>query len=144
QINSVQQLLESDVHTLEAQVRQLVLRNDLNSHETDLAKFKADEASLRKRKDELDDQLQSLEAAHDSAGSASLMLLEREADVARKSLSEKENTIRTLQQQATDAGLAFDFSATGLDELRANAARTLQQLSSITHDAQTVEYEAMA
>lgn len=144
QINSVQQLLESEVHTLEAQVRQLVLRNDLDSHESDLAKFKADEASLRQRKDELDDQLQSLEAAHDSAGSASLMLLEREADVARKSLSEKENIIRTLQQQATDAGLAFDFSATGLDELRANAARTLQQLSSITHDAQTVEYEAMA
>ncbi|MGO2430099.1 MAG: ATP-binding protein [Glutamicibacter arilaitensis] len=144
QINSVQQLLESEVHTLEAQVRQLVLRNDLDSHESNLAKFKADEASLRQRKDELDDQLQSLEAAHDSAGSASLMLLEREADVARKSLSEKENIIRTLQQQATDAGLAFDFSATGLDELRANAARTLQQLSSITHDAQTVEYEAMA
>ncbi|WP_417366662.1 ATP-binding protein [Glutamicibacter arilaitensis] len=144
QINSVQQLLESEVHTLEAQVRQLVLRNDLDSHESDLAKFKADEASLRQRKDELDDQLQSLEAAHDSAGSASLMLLEREADVARKSLSEKENIIRTLQQQATDAGLAFDFSATGLDELRANAARTQQQLSSITHDAQTVEYEAMA
>lgn len=144
QINSVQQLLESEVHTLEAQVRQLVLRNDLDSHESDLAKFKADEASLRQRKDELDDQLQSLEAAHDSAGSASLMLLEREADVARKSLSEKESIIRTLQQQATDAGLAFDFSATGLDELRANAARTLQQLSSITHDAQTVEYEAMA
>ncbi len=144
QINSVQQLLESEVHTLEAQVRQLVLRNDLDSHESDLAKCKADEASLRQRKDELDDQLQSLEAAHDSAGSASLMLLEREADVARKSLSEKENIIRTLQQQATDAGLAFDFSATGLDELRANAARTLQQLSSITHDAQTVEYEAMA
>ncbi|MGP4980431.1 ATP-binding protein [Glutamicibacter arilaitensis] len=144
QINSVQQLLESEVHTLEAQVRQLVLRNDLDSHESDLAKFKADEASLRQRKDELDDQLQSLEAAHDSAGSASLMLLEREADVARKSLSEKENIIRTLQQQATDAGLAFDFSATGLDELRANAARTLQQLSSVTHDAQTVEYEAMA
>lgn len=144
QINSVRQLLESEVHTLEAQVRQLVLRNDLDSHESDLAKFKADEASLRQRKDELDDQLQSLEAAHDSAGSASLMLLEREADVARKSLSEKENIIRTLQQQATDAGLAFDFSATGLDELRANAARTLQQLSSITHDAQTVEYEAMA
>lgn len=144
QINSVQQLLESELHTLEAQVRQLVLRNDLDSHESDLVKFKADEASLRQRKDELDDQLQSLEAAHDSAGSASLMLLEREADVARKSLSEKENIIRTLQQQATDAGLAFDFSATGLDELRANAARTLQQLSSITHDAQTVEYEAMA
>ncbi|MGP5340851.1 ATP-binding protein [Glutamicibacter arilaitensis] len=144
QINSVQQLLESEVHTLEAQVRQLVLRNDLDSHESNLAKFKADEASLRQRKDELDDQLQSLEAAHDSAGSASLMLLEREADVARKSLSEKESIIRTLQQQATDAGLAFDFSATGLDELRANAARTLQQLSSITHDAQTVEYEAMA
>lgn len=144
QINSVQQLLESEVHTLEAQVRQLVLRNDLDSHASDLAKFKADEASLRQRKDELDDQLQSLEAAHDSAGSASLMLLEREADVARKSLSEKENIIRTLQQQATDAGLAFDFSATGLDELRANAARTQQQLSSITHDAQTVEYEAMA
>ncbi|MGP5390190.1 ATP-binding protein [Glutamicibacter arilaitensis] len=144
QINSVQQLLESEVHTLEAQVRQLVLRNDLDSHESNLAKFKADEASLRQRKDELDDQLQSLEAAHDSAGSASLMLLEREADVARKSLSEKESIIRTLQQQATEAGLAFDFSATGLDELRANAARTLQQLSSITHDAQTVEYEAMA
>ncbi|TDU30609.1 ATP-binding protein [Arthrobacter sp. JUb115] len=144
QIATARQLLESDVHTLETQVRQLVLRNDLNSHETELAKLKAEEAELRKRKEKLDDQLQSLEAAHDSAGSASLMLLEREADVARKALSEKEYVIRTLQQQASDAGLAFEFSATGLDELRANAARTLQQLSSITHDAQTVEYEAMA
>ncbi|RWZ82160.1 ATP-binding protein [Glutamicibacter sp. HZAU] len=144
QIASTRQLLESDVNTLEAQVRQLVLRNDLASHESELSKLKADEAELRQRKDQLDDQLASLEAAHDSAGSASLMLLEREADVARKALSEKESLIRTLQQQAADAGLSFEFSATGLDELRANAARTLQQLSSITHDAQTVEYEAMA
>ena len=144
QITETRQLLDSDVQELESQVRQLVLRNDLASHHSELSTLQAEEQELRSRKEQLDDQLQSLEAAHDSAGSASLMLLEREADVARKALSEKENTIRALQQQASDAGLNFEFSATGLDELRANAARTLQQLASITHDAQTVEYEAMA
>ncbi|WP_461635174.1 ATP-binding protein, partial [Glutamicibacter soli] len=143
-IGETRQLLETELAQLETQVRQLVLRNDLAAHRAEHAQLTARQAELGERKAKLDDQLQSLEAAHDSAGSASLMLLEREADAARKALSEKERVLRALQEQADQAGLAFEFSATGLDELRANAARTLQQLDSITKDAQTVEYEAMA
>ncbi|WP_313811977.1 ATP-binding protein [Glutamicibacter sp.] len=144
QIGETKTLLESELTALEAQVRQLVLGNDLAAHRKELATLEAEEQELAGRKTKLDDQLQSLEAAHDSAGSASLMLLEREADAARKALSEKEQVLRALQQQAADAGLNFEFTSTGLDDLRANAARTLQQLDSITKDAQTVEYEAMA
>lgn len=144
QIDGTRQLLETELAQLETQVRQLVLRNDLAAHRAEHAELTAKQAALGERKAKLDDQLQSLEAAHDAAGSASLMLLEREADSARKALSEKERVLRALQEQADQAGLAFEFSATGLDELRANAARTLQQLDSITKDAQTVEYEAMA
>lgn len=144
EIGETKTLLESELQLLESHVRQLVLRNDLDAHLSEQAELQAQEQDLRGRKAKLDDQLQSLEAAHDSAGSASLMLLEREADASRKALSEKEQVLRTLAEQAEEAGLSFEFTATGLDELRANAARTLQQLETITKDAQTVEYEAMA
>ncbi|GAA1412353.1 ATP-binding protein [Glutamicibacter uratoxydans] len=144
QISETSELLESELGSLESQVRQLVLGNDLAAHRIKLAELEAEEQELAARKGKLDDQLQSLEAAHDSAGSASLMLLEREADAARRALSEKEQVLRALAEQASEAGLNFEFTSTGLDELRANAARTLQQLESITKDAQTVEYEAMA
>lgn len=144
QISETSTLLDSELGALESQVRQLVLGNDLAAHRIKLAELEAEEQELAARKSKLDDQLQSLEAAHDSAGSASLMLLEREADAARRALSEKEQVLRALAEQASEAGLNFEFTSTGLDELRANAARTLQQLESITKDAQTVEYEAMA
>lgn len=143
-IADTEQLLNAEVKELETQVRHHVLRNDLQRHRSEHSELKAREAELTARKTQVEDQLSSLEAAHDSAGSASLMLLEREADAARKALSEKESALRSLQEQATTAGLSFEFTATGLDELRANAARTMQQLTSITKDAQTVEYEAMA
>ncbi|PRA00865.1 chromosome segregation protein SMC [Arthrobacter sp. MYb229] len=143
-IGETEQLLNSDLQQLDAKVRQHILRNDLHRHQRELAELKEQEADILARKSRTEGQLQSLAAAHDSAGSASLMLLEREADAARKALSEKESALRALQEQATAAGLNFEFSATGLDELRGNAARTMQQLASITKDAQTVEYEAMA
>lgn len=144
QIGETEQLLGKDIEQLETNLRHHVLRNDMSRHQRELAEVKDQERDLAERKSQSEELLKSLETAQHSAGSASLMLLEREADSARKALSEKESALRSLQEQVTEAGLNLEFSATGLDELRANAARTLQQLSSITKDAQTVEYEAMA
>ncbi len=143
-IAATEQLLNNDMQELETKVRHHLLRNDMSRHQDELSQLRDQEQDLVERKSQTEDQLRSLEAAHDSAGSASLMLLEREADSARKALSEKESALRALQEQVTEAGLNFEFSATGLDELRANATRTMQQLAVITKDAQTVEYEAMA
>lgn len=143
-IEATSTLLESDIAQLEAQVRRHVLRNDLQRHTQSLESLRANEAELVARKEELDSRLQTLHAASNDSGTASLMLLEREADAARKTLAEKQQVIHELQEQASEAGLKFEFSGPGLDELRANAARGLQQLESIAADVQTVQYEAMA
>ena len=143
-IKGTESLIASQLGQLEQQLRGVLLRNDLTAHTAQVAQLRAEEQSLVLRKDELAAKLQDLQRAHDSTGDQALMLLEREADAARKALNEKERVLRELQDQAAAAGLSLDFSATGLDELRANAQRTLQQLQSITQDAQTVEYEAMA
>lgn len=144
QIAETERLVNTQLGELEQSLRALVLRNDLQAHTAQLAELRAEESELTGRKDELTAQLAELQQAQDATGAQALMLLEREADAARKALSEKEGVLRAVKEQAEQAGLSFDFTATGLDELRANAARTLQQLDSITKDAQTVEYEAMA
>ena len=143
-ITATQQLADTQLASLERTLRAEVLRNDVQEHTAQLARLREEETSLLAGKDQLAAQLADLQQAQDATGSQALMLLEREADAARKALSEKERVLRELQDQAQQAGLSFDFTATGLDELRANAHRTLQQLESITQDAQTVEYEAMA
>ncbi|WP_396277926.1 ATP-binding protein [Glutamicibacter creatinolyticus] len=144
QIAGIEQLVNTQLAELEQAVRAQVLRRDLQVHTKQLSTLREQEGQLQARKEELAGQLGQLRQLQDDTGAQALMLLEREADAARKALSEKESVLRALHEQVTQAGLSFDFSATGLDELRANAARTVQQLDSITKDAQTVEYEAMA
>ncbi|MCW4466439.1 chromosome segregation protein SMC [Glutamicibacter sp. MNS18] len=143
-IRETEDLVNTQLGSAEQDLRAVLLRNDLELHTAELASLRAEQSTLLARKEQLGEELAQLQQAQDSTGSRALMLLEREADAARKALSEKEKVLRELQSQAEEAGLTFDFTATGLDELRANAHRTLQQLESITQDAQTVEYEAMA
>lgn len=142
-IGSSETLLNTHLGQFEQQLRGVLLRSEVKTYTAQVTTLREEETELTDRKAELSRELTALQQAHDSTGDQALLLLEREADAARKALSEKEKVLRELQEQATDAGLTFDLSATGLDELRANAQRTLQQLRSITQDAQTVEYEAM-